>query len=104
MNNKTIAISIPHRLTQDEARRRLQTGIAEMKTRFAGQVANIDETWTGNTVAFKFAVMGQAVTGRAEVLPEAVKLDVDLPWMLAMLADKIRPKVEEEGRRLLEKK
>ena len=102
--NKTISISIPHRLSQDEARKRLETGIAEMRTKFAGQVANMEETWSGNTVAFNFAVMGQAVTGRAEVLPEAVKLDVDLPWMLAMLADKIRPKVEQEGRRLLEKK
>ena len=101
--NKTLSISIPHRLGQEEATKRLQSGIAEMKTKFAGQIANVEDTWTGNTMTFRFAVMGQSVTGRADVLPDAVKLDIDLPWMLAMLADKIRPKVEQEGRKLLEK-
>jgi hypothetical protein len=64
----------------------------------------VDDTWTGNQMAFKLTAMGQSITGRVDVQPEAVKLDVDLPWMLAMLAEKIRPRVEAEGRRMLENK
>jgi hypothetical protein len=104
VSNKTITVTIPHRLTQDEARLRLQKGITDLKTRHAASIAQVDETWTGNQMAFKLSAMGQAITGRVDVLPDAVKLDLDLPWMLAMLAEKIRPRVEAEGRRMLEQK
>jgi hypothetical protein len=104
VSNKTITVTIPHRLTQDEARMRLQKGITDLKTRHAASIAQVDERWTGNQMAFKLSAMGQAITGRVDVLPDAVKLDLDLPWMLAMLAEKIRPRVEAEGRRMLEQK
>lgn len=100
--NKTLTVSIPHRLSQDQARARLQNGIADLKQRFSGNLANVEETWSGNTMNFRFTVMGQAVTGKVDVLADVVRLEVDLPWMLAMLAERIRPKVEQEGRRLLE--
>ena len=103
-NNRTITISIPHRLTQDEARTRLQKGITDLKTRHAASIAQVDETWTGNQMAFRLTAMGQAITGRVDVQPDAVKLDVDLPFILAMLAERIRPRVEQEGRRMLENK
>jgi hypothetical protein len=104
VSNKTISMSIPHRLTQDEARARLQRGITDLKTRHAASIAQVDETWTGNQMSFRLTAMGQAITGRVDVQPEAVKLDVDLPFILAMLAEKIRPRVESEGRRMLENK
>jgi hypothetical protein len=103
-NNRTISVSIPHRLTQDEARARLQKGITDLKARHAASIAQVEEAWTGNQMSFKLTAMGQAITGRLDVQPSAVKLDVDLPWLLAMLAEKIRPRVEAEGRRMLENK
>lgn len=102
--NRTIAVSIPHKLTQEQARARLQDGIAELKAKHAGGVANVAETWNGNQMSFHVTAMGQSITGRIEVQPTAVKLDVDLPWLLAMLAEKIRPQIEQEGRKMLEKK
>ena len=98
---KTITVTIPHRLTQDEARTRLQTGIADPKAKHGNRIADLQETWTGNQLTFALAAMGQKVTGRVDVQPEAVKLDVDLPWMLAMLAGKFKPQVEQEARKLL---
>jgi len=102
--NKTITVTIPHKLPQDEARTRLQSGIAEMRQKFGDKVANVQETWTGNQMNFRLSAMGQTITGRVDVQSDAVRLDVDLPWMLAMLAGKIRPQIEHEGRKLLEKK
>ncbi|MDQ3624597.1 MAG: polyhydroxyalkanoic acid system family protein [Verrucomicrobiota bacterium] len=102
--NRTISVTLPHRLTQDEVRAGLQAGIADLKTKFAGRIGEVQETWTGNTMNFRFAIMGQAVTGRVDILADALKLDIDLPWFLTMLADKIKPQVEREARRLLERK
>lgn len=102
--NKTISISIPHRLTQEEARTRLQSGVADLRTKFAGNVASVQETWTGNRMDFRLSAMGQPITGRVDVQAEAVKIDIDLPWLIATLAEKFRPKIEQEGRKMLEKK
>ena len=102
MNNQTISITIPHKLSQDDARARLQNGIIELKGKYGDKVAAMDETWNGNQMAFKLSAMGQAITGRVDVQPQAVKLDVDLPWLLAMLADRIKPQIEQEGRKMLE--
>jgi hypothetical protein len=100
--SKTIELSIPHKLSQDEARTRLQNGIADFRRQYGGKLANVEEQWTGNHLDFKFSVMAQRATGRVDVDPDKVKLSIDLPWMLAALAQKIRPQVEQEGRKLLE--
>ena len=42
--------------------------------------------------------------GGAEVLADAVKLEIDLPWLVATLAEQLRPRIEAEGRRILEQK
>ncbi len=99
--NKTISVSIPHRLTQQEARTRLMNGIADLKAKHGQHLASVSETWNGNQMSFQLAAMGQQVTGRVDVQPDTVKLDVDLPWLLAMIAEKLRPQVEQEGRKLL---
>jgi hypothetical protein len=103
-NNKTITITIPHRLSQDECRARLQKGITDLKAQHAASIAQVAETWSGNQMSFKLTAMGQAITGRVDVQPSAVKLDIDLPWMLAMFAEKFRPRIEQEGRKMLEEK
>jgi hypothetical protein len=64
----------------------------------------VDETWTGNHMDLKLTAMGQQVSGRIDVEAQSVRLEVDLPWILAMLADKFRPQVEQEARKMLEKR
>ena len=102
MNSKTITISIPHKLTQEEARRRIQSGIADARKQFVGKMTQVEDHWTENHLEFKFAALGQPITGRLDVLPSSINVSVDLPWLLAMLADKIKPEVEQRGRKLLE--
>jgi hypothetical protein len=102
VNTRTITISIPHKLTQDEARRRIQSGIADAQKQFVGKLTRIEESWADNHLEFKFAALGQPITGRLDVLPSSINVSIDLPWLLAMLADKIKPEVEQRGRKLLE--
>jgi hypothetical protein len=101
---KTIDISIPHRLGRDEARARLKAGAERLQSQFAGQAAHIQQTWTDYRADFAFSAMGQGITGRLNVEENAVKLSVDVPWLLAILADKIKGRIEQEGRKLLERK
>jgi hypothetical protein len=45
--------------------------------------------------------MGQHVHGRMDVEPAAIHLEVDLPWMMSLLAGRLQKEVQEEGRKLL---
>jgi hypothetical protein len=48
--------------------------------------------------------MGQKLTGRLNVRDDAVQIEIDLPDMLAAIADKIKGTLKTEGQKLLEKK
>jgi hypothetical protein len=61
----------------------------------------VEEKWTGHHPDFRLGVMGQSLTGRVDVRDNAVDIGIDLPWLLAMFAEKFRGEVQREGAKLL---
>ena len=55
---------------------------------------------------FNAEILSRQIGGRAPYAVPLVETDGKFgePWMLAVLADKIKGKIEQEGRKLLEKK
>jgi hypothetical protein len=53
---------------------------------------------------FRLTALGQAVHGSIDVAEDYVRLEVFLPWLLAMLAETLQPLIRKEGTLLLEKK
>ena len=96
MQQKTIDVSIPHRLGRAEAKARLQRR-RRLRSQFGGQAANVQETWRDDHADFRFSAMGQAITGRLDVHDDVIKLSVDVPWIFAMIADKIRGRSSRRG-------
>ena len=105
---KPVIVTIPHRLTKSEARERLRSGFgrirSQLQSQFVGKLASIEDRWIEDRMEFRATALGQAVTGRLDVLDDAVKVEVDLPWLLAALAKTLRARIRQEGTRLLEKK
>ena len=99
--SRQITLSFPHNLTEAEVKSRLAGAIADAKAKHPTIMAGATETWTGNRMDFRFAVMGQAVTGDVLIDAKTVYLHVNLPFVLAMLAERIKPQLESEGRKLL---
>ncbi len=83
---------------------RIQNTLNGLKSQHAARLAQVEEQWSGNHMDFRLAVMGQSVSGRVDVRDAAVDLAIDLPWILAMFAEKVRGEVQREGTKLLEKK
>ena len=48
--------------------------------------------------------MGQSITGRMTVGDTAVDLEIDLPWLLASMANMFKSRLKRETTLLLEKK
>jgi hypothetical protein len=97
-------VVIPHRLGRAEALRRLKAGLASTRPSLSRLVSVEEEVWTDDQLRFRIAALGQAASGRIDVADDHVRLEVMLPWLLALLADKIRPAIQERGALMLEKK
>lgn len=95
--------SIPHQLTRAEAKRRIQEHIGLVRQQYASVMMNLQETWTDDAMTFSFSAMGQGISGRLNVDDQAVHVTVALPWLLRMIAETVRPKIEQQGRLALGK-
>jgi hypothetical protein len=103
---RPVAVNIPHSLGKDEARRRLQTGFASIERTMAGGMlgaVSFTDRWDGDRLHFSGQGLGQQITGTLDVLPESVHLQVDLPEILAVLAERLTVRVKQEGQKLLAK-
>ena len=95
--------SIPHQLTRAEAKRRIQEHVGIVRQQYGSVLMNLQETWTGDAMAFSFTAMGQALSGRLNVDDQAVHVTVALPWLLRMIAETVKPRIVEQGRIVLGK-
>ena len=101
---RPLSISIPHELGVAEARQRIEAGFDRLERQISGGLAQVEKHWEGDQMHFVARGVGQTVSGRLQVLERAIDMEIELPAFLAMIADKIRGRVQKEGRLLLDKK
>ena len=102
MTGKTLDITIPHSLGRVEARRRVAEGVEKARVQYAGKVGHVEQCWTGDRLDIAILALGQRVSGWMEVHESAVQIHVLLPWLLAKLAERLRPQIESEAQRILQ--
>jgi putative polyhydroxyalkanoate system protein len=96
-----LTISIPHRLSRAEAKRRIQEKVAQLEQQHGGMLGHIDQRWEGDTLHFAVSPLGQTISGQAVVEDQAVRLEIALPWMLSLLAGSVKQAIEQRGHVLL---
>lgn len=102
--SKPLVVTVPHQLGLAEAKRRLEEGVTTLKSKFADKVSSIDERWSGDRLDVDVKALGQNVSAALEVAEDHVQVEVQLPWMLAMIAHRAKGMIQKEGQVLLEKK
>ena len=100
----TVTATIAHRLGKVEALRRLKEGLASTKGHLGPMIAMEQETWEGDTARFRMRALGQTAAASIEVLEDALRIEVSLPWLLAKAAKRLLPILRREATLLLEKK
>lgn len=98
-----VVVTIPHRLGKDEAKRRLQAGFSNVRSSVGETFVVLKDAWRGEHLDFEASLLGQSTTGMVDVADDHVRLEVQLPWVLAVLANKAKALVEKQGRLMLEK-
>jgi hypothetical protein len=94
-------VDIPHRLGQEEARRRIERGVGRIADHVPGG-AQAESSWEGDRLNLKVTAMGQAVTARMEVMEAIVRVEIMLPAALSFFAKPIEAMLKKKGTELLE--
>ena len=102
--SRPLVVSIPHSLGKAEALRRLQGGVGQLKTTLGDKLTSIEDTWSGDRMDFRVGALGQTVSGHLDVMDDTVRLEVVLPWVLQIFAEKAKGYIERQGTLMLEKK
>ena len=102
--SQPLTVNIPHQLGREEAKRRVDEGIARFTQQVGGAATNFHKTWSQDRLNFSANVMGQAISGGMDVLDDVVRIELVLPGILGLMAGKIKGKLQKEGQLLLDKK
>ena len=102
--SETVTVIVGHRLGKVEAVRRLKDGLARTQGNLGAMIAMEEETWEGDTLRFRLRALGQIAAASIEVLEDALRIEVSLPWLLAKAAKRLLPILRKETTLLLEKK
>jgi hypothetical protein len=100
--SQPIVVTLPHRLGKAEALRRLQVSFRDAQSSGAGFMV-FKNQWSGDHMDFRASLLGQSTSGTVDVAEDHVRLEVQLPWLLSLLANKAKALVEKQGKLLLEK-
>jgi len=101
--SQPLVVSIPHRLGRQEAKRRLESGIAGIPAEFGPLVMGLNYSWQADSLYFSAQVMWQRVSGRIEVLDDVVRIEIDLPWLMRLIEPMIAKQARERTILMLEK-
>jgi len=100
---RPVVVDIPHNLGKEEAKRRLQSGFGNVRSNLAGNFMVLKDAWSGDHLDFQANLLGQTTKGKVDVADNHVRLEVELPMVLAMLAEKAKALVKRQGQLMLEK-
>jgi len=100
---RPVVVTIPHRLGKTEAKRRLQAGFHNVRSNVGESFMVLKDDWAGDHLDFQATLLGQSTIWTVDVAEDHVRLEVQLPWVLAMLADKAKALVKRQGQLMLEK-
>ena len=94
-------MTVPHRLPQDEALKRIQGLLNNVRTQFADKISDLHEEWNDNVGRFSFSAMGMPVSGTLTVKPSEIELSGDLPALAVLYKSKIESTIRQQAETLL---
>jgi hypothetical protein len=92
----SLQLTFPHQLGQEEAVARLKNLLSRVQEKYQAQVADLQQTWNGNTLTFGFSTYGFKVGGDVIVEPSEVRLEGQIPIAAMMFKGKIESAIRDQ--------
>jgi hypothetical protein len=102
-----VTVTIPHHLGKAEALRRIEQGFGTIQQSMTGGLMGMlsfQKRWENDRLLFEGGALGQKISGSLDVMDHSVRIQIDLPDLLASMADRMKGALQKQTHRLLEKK
>ena len=99
--SNSIVITVPHRLGAKEAKRRIVEQIELLRRNYIDKLAYSEVNWNGDTANLRVVAFGQTAIAQVYVLDDALRIEVQLPWILTALTGKIQGILKSNAEELL---
>jgi hypothetical protein len=96
-----INLEVPHALSAEEAKSRLERMGESLQSRFGEQVKDMSQSWAGNLLSFGFKTMGMRFDGNVGVEDDKVVVNGDIPFTAMMFKGKIESEIRQQLERIL---
>jgi putative polyhydroxyalkanoate system protein len=94
-------VRVPHTLTEQEARERLNRFVDILRQKFQDSVKDLEQNWDGDTLRFAFKTFGIPLKGGITVGEQQIDVAGDLPFTALMFRGKIESSIREQLERLM---
>jgi len=96
-----INFEIPHPLSNEDAKDRLQRFVESLESKFQDNVSDLQQSWEGDRLDFGFKTYGIKIAGNINVEDSRIAVDIDLPISAMMFKGKIESEIRKQLERLL---
>ncbi len=96
-----LAFSVANPLSQQEAMDRLKQFLPRVREHYGEQISNLQESWEGNELNFRFTTFGIDIAGLLRVNEPDVRFEGELPFTAMMFKGKIESSIRQELAKLL---
>jgi hypothetical protein len=100
---KPLVMTISHELGREEAKRRLQNSVGQIRAQLAPFTTSLDHQWTDDRLTFHMIALGQRVAGNIDVLDDSVRLELLLSGVLGWIGERIGRRIQKQAALMLEK-
>ena len=100
---KPLVMTISHELGREEAKRRLQNSVGQIRAQLAPFTTSLDHQWTDDRLTFHIIALGQRVAGNIDVLDDSVRLELLLSGVLGWIGERIGRRIQKQAALMLEK-
>jgi len=95
----SINFDIPHTLSTEDAKERLQRFVDFNKS--SDKVSDFSHSWEGDTLVFGLKTFGIKIKGNIAIQGEKVAVDCEIPFSVMMFKGKIESEIRQQIERLL---
>jgi len=96
------SVRVPHTLSQAEAKERLGGFVDIIREKMQDKVSDLEQSWDGDTVNFRFKTYGIPLTGKIAVAEKELQVDGELPFTAMMFKGQIESTIHKYLGRLVD--
>lgn len=99
--SRSITMSFPHDLAVPEAKKRISERFDLLKHQYIDKVGHAELAWVGDVAHMRCSAIGQTATAEISVQPANIHVEIQLPWLLAAIANKVEKALQSNAKDVL---